>query len=120
LPGSTLLPRRRLETTSSTADCHRESLGEETGVIEFIIISSLSDSFSEHLWIENWNVNCRLSVGATKTMLYYAAIFLVIAIIAGILGFWVVASTAAVIAKVLFVLFLVLFLVSLISGGRRV
>ena len=51
-------------------------------------------------------------------MLYYTLIFLVLAIIAGALGFWMVASTAAAIAKVLFVVFLVLFLVSLISGRR--
>jgi len=53
-------------------------------------------------------------------MLYYALVFLVIAIIAGILGFWVVASTAAVFAKALFALFLVLFVVSLLRGRRRV
>ena len=51
-------------------------------------------------------------------MLYYTLIFLVLAIIAGALGFWFVAATAAAIAKVLFVVFLVLFLVSLISGRR--
>ena len=52
-------------------------------------------------------------------MLSWAIIFLVIALIAGVLGFGVVAGTAAWIAKVLFVVFLILFLVSLI-GGRRI
>jgi uncharacterized membrane protein YtjA (UPF0391 family) len=44
--------------------------------------------------------------------------FLIIALIAGVLGFGVVAGTAAWIAKVCFVVFLVLFLVSLLSGRR--
>lgn len=51
-------------------------------------------------------------------MLNYAVIFLIVAILAGVLGFGVIAGTAATIAKVLFVLFLVLFLVSLIRGKR--
>jgi len=42
-------------------------------------------------------------------MLNYAVTFLIIALIAGILGFGVIAGTAATIAKVLFVIFLVLF-----------
>lgn len=52
-------------------------------------------------------------------MLHYAVTFLIIALIAGILGFGVIAGTAAMIAKVLFVLFLVLFLVSLITGRKN-
>ncbi|HYD83574.1 MAG TPA: DUF1328 domain-containing protein, partial [Opitutus sp.] len=43
---------------------------------------------------------------------------LVIALIAGVLGFGVVAGTAATIAKICFVIFLVLFLVSLLRGRR--
>ena len=46
-----------------------------------------------------------------------AAVFLIIAIIAAILGFGIIAGTAALIAKVLFVVFLILFIISLI---RRV
>jgi uncharacterized membrane protein YtjA (UPF0391 family) len=49
-------------------------------------------------------------------MLSWAILFLVIALIAGVLGFGVVAGTAAWIAKALFVVFIILFLVSLISG----
>jgi uncharacterized membrane protein YtjA (UPF0391 family) len=51
-------------------------------------------------------------------MLNWAILFLIIALVAGVLGFGVVAGTAAWIAKVLFVVFLVLFLVSLIAGRR--
>jgi uncharacterized membrane protein YtjA (UPF0391 family) len=48
-------------------------------------------------------------------MLYYALVFLVIALFAGILGFGVVAFAAAEIARICFFVFIVLFLVSLIS-----
>ncbi|MBI5426489.1 MAG: DUF1328 domain-containing protein [Opitutae bacterium] len=52
-------------------------------------------------------------------MLGYTILFLIIAIVAGALGFGVVAGTAAVIAKVCFVIFLVLFLFSLFRGTTR-
>jgi uncharacterized membrane protein YtjA (UPF0391 family) len=52
-------------------------------------------------------------------MLGYAITFLVIALIAAVLGFGVIAGTAAAIAKVLFVVFLILFVVSLIMGRGR-
>ena len=51
-------------------------------------------------------------------MLNYAITFLLIALLAGILGFGVVAGTAASIAKVLFVIFLVLFIASLFRGKK--
>jgi len=51
-------------------------------------------------------------------MLSWALTFLVIALIAGILGFGVVAGTAASIAKILFVVFSVLFVNGLIMGRR--
>lgn len=51
-------------------------------------------------------------------MLSWALTFLVIALIAGILGFSLIAGTAAAIAKVCFVLFLILFAVALVTGRR--
>lgn len=51
-------------------------------------------------------------------MLSYSLLFLVIALIAGALGFWAVSGVAATIAKVLFAVFLILFLVALVSGRR--
>ena len=51
-------------------------------------------------------------------MLYYAVVFLVIALIAGALGFGGVAAVSANIAHVLFVIFLVLFLITLVLGIR--
>jgi uncharacterized membrane protein YtjA (UPF0391 family) len=51
-------------------------------------------------------------------MLYYAIVFLIIALIAGFFGFLGVAGLAATIAKILFVIFIILFIVSLIFGRR--
>lgn len=48
-------------------------------------------------------------------MLQYALIFLVVAIIAAVLGFGVLAGTAAMIAKVLFVVFLIVAVISFIK-----
>jgi len=53
-------------------------------------------------------------------MLYWAAVFLIIALVSAWLGFAGLAVAAAGIAKILFYIFLVLFLVSLVMGlGRR-
>lgn len=48
-------------------------------------------------------------------MLYYTIVFLIIAIIAGVLGFGVIAFAAAGVAKLLFFLFLIAFLFTLIK-----
>lgn len=52
-------------------------------------------------------------------MLGWAITFLVVALIAAVLGFGVIAGTAAWIAKLLFFVFLVLFVVSLVFGNVR-
>jgi uncharacterized membrane protein YtjA (UPF0391 family) len=52
-------------------------------------------------------------------MLYWAAVFLIIALVAGVLGFGFIAVPAAGIAKVLFFVFVVLFLLSIVFGGIR-
>jgi uncharacterized membrane protein YtjA (UPF0391 family) len=49
-------------------------------------------------------------------MLHYAFLFLIVALVAALLGFWGIAGAAADIAKVLFVVFLVLFCVALLFG----
>lgn len=51
-------------------------------------------------------------------MLYYSLVFLLVAILAGALGFWVIAGIAGMIAKICFVVFLVLFVASLLMRGR--
>jgi uncharacterized membrane protein YtjA (UPF0391 family) len=49
-------------------------------------------------------------------MLWWALVFFVVAIVAGLLGFTTIAGGALVIAKVLFFIFVVLFLIALIAG----
>lgn len=49
-------------------------------------------------------------------MLHYSLMFLIIALLAGLFGFGIIASAAAGIAKILFTVFLILFLVTLLMG----
>lgn len=51
-------------------------------------------------------------------MLRWALIFLIFALVAGVLGFWQLEGLAMWIAKVLFVVFLAIFLVALVFGKR--
>lgn len=51
-------------------------------------------------------------------MLSWSLTFLVLALIAALLGFGALAGTAMWVAQILFVVFLVLFVVSLITGRR--
>jgi uncharacterized membrane protein YtjA (UPF0391 family) len=50
-------------------------------------------------------------------MLYWSFMFLVIALIAGVLGFGGISIAAAGIARVLFFVFLIMFVVSLVVGS---
>jgi len=52
-------------------------------------------------------------------MLYWAVVFLVLAIGAAILGFGNIAAGATTIAQVLFFVFVVVFLASLVGGGNK-
>jgi uncharacterized membrane protein YtjA (UPF0391 family) len=51
-------------------------------------------------------------------MLYWAAVFFVIALLAAVFGFGGIAASAAGVAKILFIVFLILAVVSLIFGRR--
>ncbi|HEY7789328.1 MAG TPA: DUF1328 domain-containing protein [Vicinamibacterales bacterium] len=56
-------------------------------------------------------------------MLYWAFVFLIVAIVSALLGFTTIAGASIVIAKFLFGLFIVLFIIFLIIGlavGRKV
>jgi uncharacterized membrane protein YtjA (UPF0391 family) len=66
-----------------------------------------------------WSVNKLLQLKGGE-MLNWSITFLVIGLIAGVLGFTGVAGAATQIAWVLFVVFLVLFLISLVMGRGRV
>jgi uncharacterized membrane protein YtjA (UPF0391 family) len=50
--------------------------------------------------------------------IYYALVFLLIAIVAGALGFMVLAGTLAGLAGICFLLFLALFIISLVQRKR--
>jgi uncharacterized membrane protein YtjA (UPF0391 family) len=52
-------------------------------------------------------------------MLYYAALFFIVALVAALFGFGGIAAGAVEIAKILFFIFLVLFVVSLVAGLMR-
>jgi len=52
-------------------------------------------------------------------MLYYAVVFFVIALIAGVLGFGGIAAGAVGIAKILFFVFIVLAIVSVVFGSVK-
>ena len=52
-------------------------------------------------------------------MLHYAVVFLIIAVVAALLGFTGIAAGAVEIAKVLFYVFLLLFVATLILGLLR-
>lgn len=52
-------------------------------------------------------------------MLYYALVFLLIAVVAGLFGFGVIASAFAGVAKILFFVFIILFIASLLFGSGR-
>jgi uncharacterized membrane protein YtjA (UPF0391 family) len=52
-------------------------------------------------------------------MLYYTVVFLVLALVAGLLGFGLLAGVAMEIARILFLVFLVFLIVSLIAPGFR-
>jgi uncharacterized membrane protein YtjA (UPF0391 family) len=54
-----------------------------------------------------------------KAMLRYAVVFLVIALIAALIGFTGIAAGAVEIAKILFLIFVLLFVVSLVFGLMR-
>lgn len=51
-------------------------------------------------------------------MISWAITFLIIAIIAAVLGFTTIAGTSIYIAKILFFVFIVLFVISLLMGRR--
>jgi uncharacterized membrane protein YtjA (UPF0391 family) len=52
-------------------------------------------------------------------MLHYALVFLVLGLIAALLGFTGIAGASIGVAKVLFFVFIAIFAVMLLMGGRR-
>jgi uncharacterized membrane protein YtjA (UPF0391 family) len=62
--------------------------------------------------------NPQLSKGKDIAMLSWAITFLVVALIAGLMGFGLVGGMAYSAAKICFFVFLVLFVISLLAGRR--
>jgi uncharacterized membrane protein YtjA (UPF0391 family) len=73
---------------------------EKPGTAAYIVVSPITSTSPLH------------------AMLRWVLTFLVIALIAGVLGFTDIAGSAAYIAKVLFFVFLVLLVLSLLFGRR--
>jgi uncharacterized membrane protein YtjA (UPF0391 family) len=59
------------------------------------------------------------SLAEGEAMLYWAVVFLIIALVAALFGFGGIAVAAAGIAKLLFFLFVIIFVVTLIMGLMR-
>src|SRR5579862_3378110 len=90
-----------------------------------------SPSAGSHSRLSRWRAGCSGVGGARSApefsihkpkethMLYWAAVFFLIALVAGVFGFGGIAAGAVGIAKILFFIFLVLFIVSLVMGGIR-
>lgn len=65
-----------------------------------------------------WKLFCFLQLREEITMLYYAVTFLVIALIAAVLGMSGVAGMASQIAWVLFAVGIILLVVNFLTGNR--
>jgi uncharacterized membrane protein YtjA (UPF0391 family) len=70
--------------------------------------------------VKFFGLRVALYPGEEADMLHWSLVFLVIAIIAAILGFGGIAGTAVGIAKILFFVFLVIWLIAFIFGRRAV
>jgi len=66
-----------------------------------------------------FGLEARSSIGQESHMFGWAITFLIIALIAGALGFGVVAGTADAAAKIVFVVALIAFLISAVLGYSR-
>jgi uncharacterized membrane protein YtjA (UPF0391 family) len=70
-------------------------------------------------WNKHQSLTFLSSIGRRRIMLYWALVFLVVAIIAGALGFGGIAGTSAGIAQILFFIFLAFLVISLLAGLFR-
>jgi uncharacterized membrane protein YtjA (UPF0391 family) len=67
-----------------------------------------------HYGLRSWSAGLQ-----GDDMLYWAAVFFVIAIVAAVLGFGGIAASAAGIAKILFIIFLVVAIIAFFVGRGR-
>jgi uncharacterized membrane protein YtjA (UPF0391 family) len=77
-------------------------------------------TMSLQIWRSLLTSDPSLSAERGFAMLWWAIVFLILAIVFGVLGFGVAATMAWVGFKILFIIFIVLLIISLITGwGRR-
>ncbi len=79
-----------------------------------IVLGTIGNSIPGDLFLKNRYLN----LSHTPLMLNWAITFLIIALIAAVLGFGGLAGTAIGIAKILFVVFLILFIISFVMHRR--
>ena len=89
----------------------------ETGCSAFMMVSSHASFLAKLAEIDTIKVLQQLK--GVGMMLRWALIFLVVALVAGLLGFTGIAGTAVGIARILFFVFILLFVLSLLFGSRR-
>jgi uncharacterized membrane protein YtjA (UPF0391 family) len=100
-------------------------MDERRAVLDRVLIgvgfgtATLTTARGWHGLCNGWHDSTPRCRKGVHPMLYWAAVFFVIAIVAGIFGFAGIAASVAGIAKILFVVFLVLAGISLLTGGRR-
>lgn len=110
-PGDMRKAPRYLVTTTLDAPDRR---GEKLSVIEKMRTWQLA-----RYLLHTSQVRFTAVTEKGSAMLYYALVFLVVALVAGLLGFGFVAFAAAEIARICFFVFVVLFLVSLLTHFFR-
>jgi uncharacterized membrane protein YtjA (UPF0391 family) len=76
-------------------------------------------AFFSSLTVSKKGLRTPLNNSREFSMLHYAVVFFVIALIAAFLGFGGIAAGAAGIAKILFIVFLVMAIVAFLVNGRR-
>ena len=122
--GVVRLRRRRLRVCNSA---HTGCTGRIPERLQFSTYGSISESrllftCAFNFWIQvNAQGVCAGAavLGHEGMMLYYALVFLLVALVAGFLGFGGIAFAAAGVAKIFFFIFLVVFVVTLIMHLLR-
>jgi uncharacterized membrane protein YtjA (UPF0391 family) len=89
------------------------------GPDQFVSVPFSRIVFFGKWWNKRQSLTFLHSIGRRRIMLYWALVFLVVAIIAGALGFGGIAGTSAGIAQILFFVFLAFLVISLLAGLFR-
>jgi len=97
------------------------ALATESSPAAFIFEVEGTQDAAERVQASNFGAAQSLSLLTEEVskmgLLHWTILFLIVAIVAAVMGFTGLASTAAGVARILFGIFLVLFLVSLVVGA---